>query len=40
MSVMRQMNECTKQRGMCGHEKTMAVAVMLIAAGAAYWFFA
>ncbi len=40
MSVMCQMNQCTKQRGMCGHEKTMAIVVMLMAVGAAYWFLA
>ena len=41
MSVMCSMNQCTRQRGMCGHEKMMlAVMVMLIAGGAAYWLLA
>ena len=33
MSVMCSMNQCTRQRGMCGHETMiLAVMVMLIAA--------
>ena len=41
MSVMCSMNQCTRQHGMCGHEKMMlAVMVMLIAGGAAYWLLA
>ncbi len=41
MSVMCSMNQCTRQRGMCGHETMMlAVMVMLIAGGAAYWLLA
>ena len=38
MSVMRSMNPCTRQHGLCGHEKMMLV-MMVVASigGTAYW---
>lgn len=41
MSKMCGMNQCTEQRGLCGHEKMMLIAMMIaIIGGAAYWFLA
>jgi hypothetical protein len=41
VTSMCKMTECTKQQGMCGHEKMMlAVLVMLLAGGEAYWLLA
>ncbi len=39
MSVMRSMNPCTRQHGLCGHEKMMLVMMVVasIGIGAAYW---
>ncbi|MGE3151972.1 MAG: hypothetical protein AB7G48_11660 [Nitrospiraceae bacterium] len=38
MSLMCSMEGCTRQHGMCGHEKMMLVMmVMLMVGGAAYW---
>lgn len=39
MSVMCQMNECTKRAGMCRHEAIMAILMMMVVlGGAVYWF--
>ncbi len=41
MSMMCSMNQCSREHGMCGHEKMMLVImVMLMIGGAAYWFLA